>query len=234
MTLKPWSLSGALSQQISLVQLKDLASFKEAVSSKTPQTATCPDQILIDVINYDIETLFILAGSVDPDDPVRYADQERFKLAYRTFQSVIDSLAEPLRTSVQLPVEYRELVVGSNYLNFATKKAGGRPVEWRRDEFYQSMLFVYQLMTGKRGAGTIDGPAVRFMRAFTDHLQGCLAYVEDKDHPLFAILQGLWKLPPNETFLKDWFSNKGGAATIHEKVEMRIATERRFNDDLNY
>lgn len=230
MNRSPWSLRQAYIEGGGLVAIEDIASFRAAATIRGDAPDGCPDEILVEIINHELDTMLILVSSPDRDDPVRFSDQQRFKAAFATLVDTIDSLSEPLRTLVALPEEYVRAIAGNMYLDSAIPRAPGRPVEWRKDDFYCSLLFIYEIMTGRKGAGSPNGPTVRFIRAFTDHLGKRISEVEDADEGALRRLREVCSVSVSDTFLKDWFGNKGRVAKVHEKVARRIALEGQFND----
>jgi len=220
-----WSLNDALSEGVDLVGLADLERFRAAASGKKIVEAGYSDTIVLHIFNSEISMSIAVATCVDEYDPTHLADQERFKAAYAKFTAEIASLTDSIRQSVELPANYIQQIDESILLNYAKPRPGGRPQEWRRDEFFLSLLLLYQVTTGKRPAGTVDGPTVRFMREVVAHLCACLPGAIDR-RDLLPDVVDLWKLPVNETFLKDWFQNKGGAAKIHARIDTNIGRRR--------
>lgn len=178
------------------------------------------DGLLFHATNSELCSTVSLAWCIDQYDPELYAEQERFKSAYTDFRKVISEISNvKLRCSVELPEDYVRSLEDNFFLSYAQPREGGRPIDWRKDEFYIRLLTLYKLFSGQRPAGTEGGPCVRFMRAVVEILRRQLDMVADHSTKEFAQVDALWRLPRNDTFLKEWFRTKGGTADIQRQVD---------------
>ncbi|MBW6523269.1 hypothetical protein KZ810_07125 [Sphingomonas sp. RHCKR47] len=223
MSLTPWSLNNSLGSGVRLVETDDLARFRAAAKGRKVGTVSYSDATLLDLINFEISMTIGLASCVDHYDKKILDQQEAFKAAYADFVATIENLSEPLRSSVALPSVYVDQINDSILLHYARERPSGRPKEWKRDDFHMTLLLIYQLVTGLRPAGGVNGPTVKFMRSFVSHLQQCLNYAADADNELKSSVSELWSLRPSETFLKDWFQNNGGAGQVYATIDKRVS-----------
>jgi hypothetical protein len=228
-----------------LITWEDIAALKAAAVPKIGPSkfAGSRDGLLFNALNNELCSSVSLAWCNDPQDQDLYNQQERFKRAYEHLHDTIDGLTSPnLRYSVMLPESYILAIQDNWLLDYAQprSKTGGRPPEWRKDEFYFNLLVLYRLFSGKSPAGSIGGPTVRFMWAVQAIMRRVLSEVPDKSTDIYASVDALWRLPKQDTFLKDWFkpdNNTVNADGHLEEIRRRVdvhadmivsAYEKRF------
>jgi hypothetical protein len=205
-----------------IVTREDVKSLRTAAQRKkgAQQVPGFSDGLLFYAANSELCSTVSLAWCHDPQDQDLYAQQERFKRSYANFRKTIAGLSSSnLRYSVELPDNYVRSIEDNWLLNYAQPREGGRPVEWRRDEFFVRVLTLYKLFSGEHPAGTEDGPAVRFMREVINILRRFLATTPDTTTERYRLVDALWRLPRNGTFLKEWFRTKGGTIDIQRQVD---------------
>lgn len=207
---------------IVIVTRDDVRSLKETARRKkgAVNLPGFSDGLLFHAANFELCYTVRVALNQDPQDQDLYAQQERFKKAYTEFQETIAGLTNiHLRRVAELPDSYVTSVESNWYLSLFHTRKGGRPVEWRRDEFFVRLLTIYKLFSGEEPAGTEGGPTVRFMHDVVNILHRFLAAVPDKTTERYRIVDALWRLPRNGTFLKEWFRTKGGKIDIQRQVD---------------
>jgi hypothetical protein len=224
MSVAPWSIDGALQGLLDgccpqLVTQQDLDELREKTAAKKGSEIGFSDTLLLTIINREIVSSIGTATYVDEYDDDHLEMQDRFKRAYDELLSVINSLSEPLKSSVSLPADYKIKIDNNRLLNYAIKRPVGHPSEDRKYEFFINLMALYQMITGQKPGGGETGPTVRFFKAIVDHLQRCLESATDRHGKFYAQVADLWWLPASRTFLKDWARNNGGIKALSSRID---------------
>lgn len=235
---EPSFINQIFNYEVVLITAQDLRDLKSAASPKKgfdDAKIGFNEGLLIYTANSELCSTVGLALCLDEHDVNLHSDQERFNSAYLQFRDTIAALHNPvLRSSVALPSEYVQSIEDNFLLSYARPREGGRPVDWRKDEFYLRLLTLYRMISGQNPAVTPGGPTIRFMRVIVNLLRERLEGEAEKLSNEFVLVDALWRIPRNETFLKEWFRSKKDIFDVQGRIEQSVgqhvaAYERRLS-----
>lgn len=223
-----FSLEAAREYRTEIVNLDDVAKLRTiAAGLKGESSPMVNDADLYRATNIKLCESVILATTIDNFDRIYLDEQNEFKDAYDNLIRTIDNITnDDLRNSVKLPEEYSYSIENNQLLQFANKSEPGRPADWRRAEFWVTLLHLYRLYSGNPPGKTEDGPTTRFMRQIGKILNSRLKDVTDKKTADFVSVRNLWIIPSSPSFLKDWLRAKeeSGINILH-RVEVMTELE---------